>query len=228
MRNEKLKVLLLRTIGNFLILTSLLGVVMVFGPALKAEVSYRWHQVRGIRFVLPGQQEKAQPQGFFSIFGPGSTEVIEPVDVQFSIVIPKINANAKVVPNVDAGNYKEYMAALKQGVAHAKGTKLPGTKGNMYLFAHSTDNVWNVGRYNAVFYLLKELEKDDTVHIFFNGWQYDYKVFEKSIVAPDQVQYLTEQPDDYILTLQTCYPPGTTWKRLIIRAKLLTAQPSTK
>jgi hypothetical protein len=40
------------------------------------------------------------------------------------------------------------------GVAHAKGTVFPH-KGNIYLFAHSTDNWWNVGRYNAVFYLLK-------------------------------------------------------------------------
>jgi len=40
---------------------------------------------------------------------------------------------------------------LQKGIAHAQGSVFPGMQGNIYLFAHSTDNWWNVGRYNAVF-----------------------------------------------------------------------------
>ncbi|MBI3282683.1 hypothetical protein HYZ70_01240 [Candidatus Curtissbacteria bacterium] len=31
----------------------------------------------------------------------------------------------------------------------------------LYLFAHSTDNFWDAGRYNAVFYLIKNLVRGE-------------------------------------------------------------------
>ena len=51
-------------------------------------------------------------------------------------------------------NKNEFLPVLRKGIAHAKGTALPNeTNGNVYLFAHSTDSLLNVGRYNAVFTL---------------------------------------------------------------------------
>ncbi|KKS75032.1 MAG: hypothetical protein UV46_C0027G0005 [Candidatus Gottesmanbacteria bacterium GW2011_GWC2_42_8] len=103
-------------------------------------------------------------------------------------------------------------------VAHAAGTVFPGVTGNIFLFAHSTDNFWNVGRYNAIFYLLKELEKGDEVDLFLNGKRHIYRVTNKLIVDPTEIEYLTRQTNYEQLTLQTCWPPGTTFKRLIILA----------
>ncbi len=145
-------------------------------------------------------------------------EILIPEDPNFSIVIPKIGANARVLPNIDAGNEIEYLAALKKGVAQAAGTAYPGEGGHIFLFAHSTDYIWNVGTYNAVFYLLYKLEIGDEVNLFFHGQRYVYKVVDKKIVDPSQVEFLTRKTNKELLTMQTCWPPGTTLKRLLVIA----------
>ncbi len=135
-------------------------------------------------------------------------------------MIPKLGANAKVFPNVDSSNQNEFLPLLQKGVAHAKGTDFPGMQGNIYLFAHSTDNFWDVGRYNAIFYLLKDLSKGDDVVLFFGNRRYNYKVVESRIVDSSDISYLTKsQEGEETLILQTCWPPGTTWKRLLVFAK---------
>src|SRR5262249_41872912 len=92
--------------------------------------------------------------------------------------------------------------------------------GTTYLFAHSTDSFWNVGRYNAVFYLLKDLKVGDDIIVFFQNRRYNYKVTETKIVDPSEVSLLTKaQQSDEQLVLQTCWPPGTTWKRQLVIAK---------
>ncbi|PJC82271.1 hypothetical protein CO007_00285, partial [Candidatus Roizmanbacteria bacterium CG_4_8_14_3_um_filter_36_10] len=89
---------------------------------------------------------------------------------------------------------------------------------HIFLFAHSTDYFWNVGNYNAVFYLLNKLEKNEEVNLFYQGTRYVYRVIGKEIVDPSQVQYLTRKTNREFLTLQTCWPPGTTLKRLLVFA----------
>jgi len=149
-------------------------------------------------------------------------EVLVPVDPEFSIVIPKIAANSKIFKNTNAADEKEYLNVLAKGVAHTLGTAFPGEGGHIFLFAHSTDYFWNVGAYNAVFYLLYKLEKEDEVDLFYKGQRYVYKVIGKEVVDPSQVQYLTRKTNREFLTLQTCWPPGTTLKRLLIFAVRVT------
>lgn len=222
LKMEIVKFLILRTIGNFLVLFSLVGITLTFGQALYQEGLYRWNQLRGVHYSIASEPQE-ETSGFGSLLAPsegGNVVTITPVDTEFSIVIPKINANAKILPNVDAANYDEYMAALRKGVAHAAGTVFPGMNGNVYLFAHSTDYFWNVGRYNAVFYLLKELEVGDEVNIFFGGRRFIYTITEKKITNPEDVGDLVNSiGGEPRLTLQTCWPPGTAIKRLIVTAK---------
>lgn len=230
-RSEVIKFLILRTIGNFLLLFAIVGILLTFGQALYQETIYRLHLLRGIHFSIVDEivgekaqkaETKQEPGGFGTLLTTpaGSDIAITPVDTEFSVVIPKINANSRIIPNVDPGNYDEYMGALTQGVAHAAGSVFPGMDGNVYLFAHSTDYFWNVGRYNAVFYLLKELDKGDEVDIFYGGRRYIYTVEDKRIVNPDDVSFVTNNiGGQQRLTLQTCWPPGTTIKRLIVFAK---------
>jgi sortase A len=145
-------------------------------------------------------------------------EVLVPEDPNFSIVIPKIGANARIIDNVDPSNESEYLEALKKGVAHAQGTAFPGENSHIFLFAHSTDYIWNVGTYNAVFYLLYKLDKGDEVNLFYKDKRYRYKVVDKKVVDPSQVEYLTRKTNHEFLTLQTCWPPGTTLKRILVFA----------
>jgi sortase A len=150
----------------------------------------------------------------------GSKEqVLTAVDPNFSILIPKIGASERITPNVDSTNTEEYLTALQTSVAHAKGSVFPGFNGNVYLFAHSTDNWWNVGRYNAVFYLLKDLVPGDEIVVFFEGKRFNYVVKQNWVGEATEVNFLRDsQGGEQKLILQTCWPPGTTWKRIFVEA----------
>jgi sortase A len=231
-REEKIKFVALHTLGNFLILISLYGVVATFGPAVYYELQLVVMKTRGVQFTVATPQQvhqeaiAAEPvathaPGFADILAGNTEQVLIPADTEFSITIPKIGASAKVFSNTDPANPTEFLPVLQHGVAHAKGSVFPGMKGNIYLFAHSADNWWNVGRYNAVFYLLKNLAVGDEIIVFFENRRYNYIVSQSLISEPTDVTLLTHmQTASQQLVLQTCWPPGTTWKRLYIVAKL--------
>ncbi len=147
--------------------------------------------------------------------------VLTPVDNDFGIVIPKIAANAKVIPNVNPFNEREYQWQLTKGVAHAKGTAFPGQYGNVFIFAHSAGNFYDANRYNAIFYLLTKMEKGDKVDLFYKKHTYEYKVIEKKMVDATSVNYLVGNTRKRTVTLMTCWPAGTTYKRLLVIAELV-------
>lgn len=137
-----------------------------------------------------------------------------------TLVIPKINASSPLIYNVDPFTKSVYQDALKNGVAHAKGTSLPGEDGTVFLFAHSSGNPWELTRYNTVFLRLSELERGDSILLYANNTTYEYTVAEKKEVWPQEVSYLKEVSDENILILQTCTPIGTDLKRLLVFAEL--------
>lgn len=209
-----------------------------FGPVIAVELNYRIDQITGKKHQLAqvvitseGQTEIGQlgtavssgepeAQEGFSDVAATQEDLIKPISTEFGLVIEKINANAKIVAQVDPGSEKAYTAALKEGIAQAKGSTDPGEDGNMFLFSHSTDAPWNIIRYNAIFYLLRELEPGDRVIVFFKNRRFDYIVFDKTIAKPSDLTFLTNRYDKPVLTMQTCDPPGTLLNRLIVRAKL--------
>lgn len=236
-RKAKIRYLVLRTLGNFLILFVIFGVVSTFGPILYYELRYRVAEAKGVEYVTEvpqngvtfediissragsGSGELRAPSLFDLIVRGPHDEVLVPKSSEFSVIIPKIGANQVVIPNVDPENRDIYYEALTRGIAHAKGSNFPGQGGTTYLFAHSADVFWNLGRYNADFYLLKDLVPGDDITIIFNGERYNYKVTEEKIVDPSEAHYLTtERGVGEELILQTCWPPGTTWKRLLVFA----------
>lgn len=233
-RKQIFKYLLLRTIGNFLVLFMIFGFLATFGPAIFYEARFRIEQARGVRYVLPNTEPTAlakiiqkrngtpanQPSLLGSVLSGKKLQTLTPVSTDFSVVIPKIGANERVTPNVNPADGNEYLDVLKRTVAHARGSSLPGLNGTTYLFAHSADNFWDVGRYNAVFYLLKDLSLGDDISVFFQNKRYNYTVYDKKIVDPVEVGYMAANiGQGEKLILQTCWPPGTAWKRLLIFAK---------
>jgi len=187
-----------KIVGLALIVGGLLLVGLIYSPVIREETKYR------LTTVKSSFQE--------------SKEIIA-VDKEFGLVIPKIAVNVKVFANVDANNPKEYLPLLAQGVAHAKGSLLPGQEGNVFIFAHSTNTPLNATRYNAVFYLLNKLEKEDEILIYYQQQKYTYKVMEKKIISPEKLNDYLKTLKGKTLTLQTCYPPGTTINRLLIIAQ---------
>jgi LPXTG-site transpeptidase (sortase) family protein len=243
-KSEIIRFLILRTVGNFLLLFALFGVFATFGPILYYEASYRIIKFEGIEYKAPeinppaGGVEKTstlgkllekqnpgktviEGGGLNGIFASAKEQILIPKDTEFGILIPKIGANAKVFPNVDSSSQNNFLPILQHGVAHAKGTVFPGMPGNIYLFAHSTDNFWNVGRYNAIFYLLKNLSAGDEIVVYYQNRRFDYRVLETRVVDASDVSYITNSQalGQETLVLQTCWPPGTTWKRFLVIAK---------
>ncbi len=227
-RNE-VKFLILRSIGNFLFLFAIFGVIATFGPALYYEIQFQIIKARGVNFRIAennltldktNKETTKQKLSFGDLLTGSKEQLIVPPDTQFSIVIPKIGASAKVFANIDPSNKEAFLPVLQKGVAHAQGTLFPGLAGNIYLFAHSADNFWNAGAYNAIFYLLKDLEKGDEVVIFYQNKRYNYFVTEARIVEPEDVSFITQaNTGNEQLILQTCWPPGTTWKRYLVFAR---------
>lgn len=184
-------------------------ILFIFGPILNQEVKYESAKIAGVSYTVDKDGELNYQR------------VVSPVNTDFSITIPKLNTSSSIVANVDASNSEAYLKSLKKGVAHAAGTPYPGQIGNVFLFAHSTDAFYNIARYNAAFFLIGHLKADDEIDIYYHGYLYKYFVYDKKVVEPADVQYMqTLLPGEKTLTLQTCYPPGTTVKRLVVLAKL--------
>jgi len=139
-------------------------------------------------------------------------------DNNFSLIIPQININAKVIPSVDLADKNATQKALKLGVVQAKDSSSPGQQGTIYIFGHSTDSPWHIKLYNAIFYPLKDMEEGNEIIIIYKGDPFIYQVEEKKIVGADDLQYLANPSGKEKLILITCWPPGTTWKRLLIIA----------
>lgn len=175
-------------IGNILISISLLGLLFIYYPVLK-------------ELFFPPHYTQAQKER-----------------VEFSIEIPSIDVFSPVIANVDPFNPKDYLEKLKNGVAQAKGTSLPGEKGTMYLFAHSSDVPWRITRYNTAFFKLPFVKNGDKIIIRRNGKVYNYKVFQEKTIWPNEVKYLIE-PQGNVLILQTCTPVGTSLQRLLVFAR---------
>lgn len=190
-------------IGSSLFLIGLAGLFFLYTPLVKAIFNYKF---------TPPVKETA--------FAPPAKPQDPPTDYEdFYLFIPKIKARSKVYSNTSPTDKKEYLNVLKKGVAHAQGSGYPEQNRSIYLFAHSTNAPLNIVRYNAVFFLLNELEKEDKIILFFNGKQYIYKVYNKLTAGAKEASYLNYSENREILILQTCWPPGTTWKRLLVLAE---------
>lgn len=203
-------------IGYGFILSSLVGILLLASPWLVAQSLVVLRNIESHQMASANETPSVLGA---SLPAPTPTPEVDFADLPFNIRIPKLNLNSKITSNVDAGNESEYRAALKIGVAHAFGSAFPGQGQMVFIFGHSTDFLWNVETYNALFYQIKDLVLGDEIILQLGDEVYVYEVSEKHIVAPDDLSLLEEKKDEDVLILQTCYPPGTTWQRLLVVAE---------
>jgi hypothetical protein len=109
-----------RGFGAGLIAFAVVGVIFSFGPIVKSEVAYKF-----------ADKETAEVSKFAEVVQRSQAAELG-LDPYFSIFIPKIDAKAKVIANVNAASPKDYLAALQEGVAHAAGTNFPGQGKTVY------------------------------------------------------------------------------------------------
>lgn len=148
-------------------------------------------------------------------------------DGRTEIIIPKINVQIPVVYNVPSNDEAVIENNLMNGVVHYPTTVLPGQTGNAAFFGHSSNNIFNQGKYKFAFVLLHTLVPGDTFYLTYNNTVYAYKVISRQIVEPSQVSVLNDIPDQIATaTLITCDPPGTSLHRLVVVGQQINPDPS--
>jgi LPXTG-site transpeptidase (sortase) family protein len=130
--------------------------------------------------------------------------------------------NIKISSNVESSEEKVYDRYLKSGLAHFKGTPLPGDGGNSFIYGHSAVETF-FSRHNnlpeTIFTRLENIEIGNKVYIDRDGDRLEYIVRNKKIVSPEDFSILQTQNDKETVTLMTCWPLGVGTKRLVVVAE---------
>jgi len=135
-----------------------------------------------------------------------------PVPIYY-LAIPKLGVTHALVSTQDT--------KLGEHLVHFPGTALPGEKGTTVIFGHSTlPQLFNQNDYKTIFATTYTLKSGDEIDTQIASKKYRYRIFRLQVVSADETSYLTQQADNSYLTLVTCTPPGTTWKRLLIQARI--------
>ncbi|NTW14559.1 MAG: sortase [Candidatus Moranbacteria bacterium] len=121
-------------------------------------------------------------------------------------------------------NDRAMLKDLENGVIRYPDSGVPGQSGNVIIAGHSSNYAWARGDYNSVFSRLGELAPGDRIVLRMrqaNGktFDYSYLMTEKRVTSPDDPWIFTDDGKDEV-TLSTCWPLGTAFKRLVIRGRL--------
>ena len=110
---------------------------------------------------------------------------------------------------------------LEKHLVQYLGTSIPGDKGTAVIFGHSTlPQLFNPKNYKTIFANAHNLKLGDELFINVQGITYKYKIFSIVVTDPSDTNILSQSYDHSYVTLVTCTPPGTIWKRLVVRASL--------
>ncbi len=132
----------------------------------------------------------------------------------YTVSIPSLRIKDAIVSTKD---YNVGVHLVNYG-----GTAVPPDKGNAVIFGHSTlPQLFSNDNYKTIFARLHTIKKDDDIIVNLDKTKYTYRVFSILVVSPDDFAPLMQQYEQSYLTLITCTPPGTTWERLVVKAKLV-------
>jgi len=141
---------------------------------------------------------------------------------EMKLTIQKLGLkNLPVVVNVNSYEENTYMPILDTKLAHFKGTSLPSSNGNTFIYGHSTNELWartNPTHPQIAFTYLNKMDIGDEINLEFKGKTYKYILQKVRTVSPDDVSPIFSYGDKKTLTLMTCWPPGVGTERLILIA----------
>lgn len=140
-------------------------------------------------------------------------QVVSPVN-SYTLSIPKLKVNNATV--IIAGD------DLSKSLIHYGGTGLPGEYGTTVIFGHSVlPQFFDPTNYKTIFSTMPTITIGDAVSVTYDGITYRYRVFDMTVTEPNDLSALEQKFDTSYLTLVTCVPPGTYWKRLNVKARLV-------
>lgn len=131
----------------------------------------------------------------------------------YSISIPKLGIENARVTNANND--------LSKSLIQYNSDTIPPFKGNTIIFGHSTlPQLYSPDDYKTIFANAYKLTVGDIVTVRIKNTLHTYKIESVTVVDPDDSSILSQNLSDSFLTLVTCTPPGTVWKRLVIKARL--------
>ncbi|HJQ08816.1 MAG TPA: class D sortase [Candidatus Saccharimonadales bacterium] len=170
-------------------------------------------------FIQPNSRAEATP----IILNENS---VAPSDTN-EVIIPKINAQLPIIYGSQSIVEEDVQKALQDGIFHYPTTAIPGQQGNAAYFGHSSNNIFNKGKFKFAFVLLNDLQPGDIFYLTYNKKVYTYKVFQKKVVEPTDTWVLGPvQGKAATAALITCDPPGTTLHRLVVWGEQITPDPT--
>ena len=140
------------------------------------------------------------------------------------LTIGKIGVSAPIVFGV-SDKTKDIYDNLSRGVVHYSPSSRPGEKGASIILGHSSDYPWKKNAFGSVFALLGKLAPGDRLQVQYdNGTVLTFEVKQSLIFAPfsnDSRLEKIEGSTDSSLVLISCWPVGTTYKRIAVEAVLV-------
>jgi sortase A len=130
-------------------------------------------------------------------------------DTRGRILMPSVGVSEVFVEGTGAGD-------LRKGPGHYPDTPLPGEHGTVGIAGHRTT-------YGAPFRNVDELERNDRIELRMPYGRFTYRVERTRIVPPTETSVI-DRVDHDRLALSACHPLYSAAKRIIVFARLETAE----
>lgn len=144
---------------------------------------------------------------------PKTKESGENLIPEYLLSIPSIGVKDAIVSTKDPDLSKHMIQYNKDSA--------PPLSGNSIIFGHSTlPQLYDPNDYKTILANAYKVNVGDNIVIGIDDVKYRYKVISIRVVEADDTSVLAQNFSDSFITIITCTPPGTVWKRLIIKAKL--------
>lgn len=145
---------------------------------------------------------------------PKLRESNENIIPEYLLSIPSIGVEDAIVSTKDPDLSKHMIQYNKDSV--------PPLAGNSIIFGHSTlPQLYDPNDYKTILANAYKINVGDSIIIGIDEVRYRYKVVSIRVVDPEDTSVLAQNFSDSFITIITCTPPGTIWKRLIIKAQIV-------
>lgn len=136
-----------------------------------------------------------------------------------TLTIPKLGVSAPIV-EIAAASSGAIDEGLVNGVIRWPGSAALGEKGTTILLGHSSAPLSYRGAYGSVFALLDKLEPGDIISVQRDGKELRHRVESRLIIDPKKYGGdFTAAVGNEELVLVSCWPTGTDWRRIAVRAE---------
>lgn len=131
----------------------------------------------------------------------------------YELTIPKLKIEKAVVSTKDYN--------LSKHLVQYNTTTFPGENGTIVILGHSNiPQLYNPKNYRVIFATLHTLQINDEIFIESDGVKYKYTVYAVEVTDKNDMSIFSQVYNNSYMNLVTCFPPGTLWKRLVIKSQM--------